>query len=107
MDKTSKPKSNKSLTILLLIITALLAFSAWSIEQQLQESKRNGERFQKFQIEMTQVWSDMKADIKVDNANATKTYNIEIHPNTLRSLKNEKDIIKIKSDVTNIKSIIK
>jgi len=107
-NEKQKPKSKDlRITVLLLIIAALLGFNSWTVEQQFQESKKTGLRFQKFQIEMTKVWTGVKSDMRVDDAEASNIYKMETHPNTLRSERNEKDIIKIKSDVTNIKSIIK
>ena len=99
--------SDKFTPLLLLIITALLSFISWAGQKQVKSIESISRDFKQFQIETIKNNSKLDKTLELNQQWTHDVYNKEIHPNTMRSQKNEKDIIKIKGDVKNLKSILK
>ncbi len=99
--------SDKTATFLLLIISVLLGFLVFIGKGQLNSTKVLTKKFTKFQIETIKSNSKLDKTIQLYQQHDNNLYQLELHPTTLRSEKNEKDIIKVKADVINLKSIIK
>ena len=99
--------SDKLVPLLLLIISFLLTMLGFIGKKQVDSIENIGTQFKQFQIETLRSDSKFDKAIQLNRQWTHDVYEKEIHPNTLRSVKNEKDIIKIKTDVNNIKSIMK
>ena len=99
--------SDKTVPILLTFISFLLALLSFIGKKQVDSIDQIGIQFKKFQIETLKSNSILDKAIQINKQWTHDVYEKEIHPNTLRSEKNEKDIIRIKSDVKTIKSQIK
>ncbi len=100
-------ESDKIIPVLLTIISFLLALLSFFGKKQVDAVESIGTQFSKFQIETVKNNSRMDKTIQLMQQRQNDIYQQELHPTTLRSQKNEKDIIRIKSDVKTIKSIIK
>jgi len=92
---------------MLLIISVLLGFLGFLGQKQVNSIEKLGNKFSKFQIETIKSNSKFDKALEIYRLQSNERYLQEIHPTTLRSKKNEKDLVKVKTDVSKLKSIIK
>jgi len=100
-------ESDKTNSLLLLVISVLLGLLIFIGKKQVESIDKISIKFSKFQIESVKANSKLDKTIQLFEQHQKDLYQQELHPTTLRSQKNEKDINHLKSDVNSIKSIIK
>jgi len=99
--------SDKTVPLLLLIISVLMGFLVFIAKGQLNSTKSLDMKFSKFQIETIKSSGKLDKTIDLYQQRENDLYKQELHPTTLRSVRNEKAITKVKSDVITLKSLIK
>ena len=99
--------SEKANPLLLILISVLLGLLVFYGKKQVESIENINSNFEKFQIESVKANSKLDKTIELYQLHENDLYKQELHPTTIRSQRNEKEITHIKSDVNTLKSRLK
>ena len=103
----SRTKDEYINRFLLIVITALIGILVYFSKLQIQSTQNLSDKFINYQLENAETIYKIEKSINKTSSYLDNIYKNEIHPNTLRSIKNSSEIIYIKSDVKHLKPEIK